>query len=58
MASSTVTFGTDQGTVTALDGSTIDASLSGPGGPLSLVLELDINETAGTVSGALTGSSG
>ncbi len=58
MASSSVTFGTDQGTVTALDGSTIDASLSGPGGPLNLVLELDINQTAGTVSGAVTGSSG
>jgi DMSO/TMAO reductase YedYZ heme-binding membrane subunit len=58
MASSTVTFGQDQGTVTALDGSTIDASVSGPGGPLNLVLELDINQAAGTVSGAVTGSSG
>ena len=39
-------------------GLTIDASLSGPGGPLNIVLELDINQTAGTVSGAVTGSSG
>ncbi len=57
MASSAVTFGTDQGTVTALDGSTINASLNGPGGPLNLVLQLNINQAAGTVTGTVSGSS-
>jgi len=57
MSSSTVTFGQDNGTVTALDGSTINVSLSGPNGPLNLVLQLVIDQAAGTVTGTVSGSS-
>jgi hypothetical protein len=50
MTSSSVTFGPDRGTVSALNGSAITATVTGVGGSLRLRLELQLS------SGAVTGT--
>ena len=54
MTSSSVTFGPDRGTVTALDGPAITATVTGVGAPLRLQLELQLS--AGAVTGSLAAS--
>ncbi len=53
---SEVTFGQLNGQVTALDGSTIGANVTGPTGSLSLTMDLSLDPGAGTVTGHLSGS--
>ena len=53
---SEVTFGQMRGTVTALDGSTIGALVTGPTGSLNLTMNLSLNPGAGTLNGQLSGS--
>jgi hypothetical protein len=56
MTSSNVTFGTDQGTVTGLNGSNVQATVSGPSGKVDLALQLTIDQNAGTISGTVSGT--
>jgi hypothetical protein len=42
--------------VTFLDGSTIDATVSGSGGSETLTMRLELDRTAGTVSGTVSGT--
>jgi sulfoxide reductase heme-binding subunit YedZ len=58
MTSSQVTFGTRHGQVTFLDGSTIDATVSGSGGSENLTMRLELDRAAGTVSGTMSGAAG
>jgi sulfoxide reductase heme-binding subunit YedZ len=58
MSTSTVKFGNEQGAVTALDGSSIAATLNGPIGTVNLVLQLSIDQSSGTFTGSVSGSSG
>ena len=59
MTSSQVNFGPQQGVVTGLEGTTIAASVSGPGNRgESLVLQLQLDRANGTVSGTVRGRSG
>jgi DMSO/TMAO reductase YedYZ heme-binding membrane subunit len=58
MRSSQVTFGPLQGQVTALEGSSIGAVVSGPSGSINLSMELQLNPQAGTLSGQVSGGSG
>ena len=53
---SEVTFGQLSGQVTALDGSSIGAFLTGPTGSLNLTMNLSLNPGAGTFTGQLSGS--
>ncbi len=53
---SEVTFGQLSGEVTALDGSTIGALVTGPTGSLNLTMNLSLNPGAGTFTGQLSGS--
>ena len=53
---SEVTFGPLRGQVTALDGSTIGAFVTGPTGSLSLTMNLSLNSGTGTLTGQLSGS--
>jgi methionine sulfoxide reductase heme-binding subunit len=53
---SEVTFGPLSGQVTALDGSTIGALVTGPTGSLNLTMNLSLNPGAGTFTGQLLGS--
>ena len=53
---SEVTFGQLSGQVTALDGSTIGAFVTGPTGSLNLTMNLSLNSGAGTLTGQLSGS--
>jgi hypothetical protein len=55
MTSSQVSFGPQQGVVTALEGTTIAASVSGGGRSESLVLQLGLDRASGTVSGTVSG---
>ena len=55
MTSSQVTFGAQHGSVIMLDGSTIGATVSGPGGSERLTMQLALNRAAGTVSGTVSG---
>ena len=52
---SEVTFGQLSGEVTALDGSTIGALVTGPTGSLNLTMNLSLNPGAGTLTGQLSG---
>jgi sulfoxide reductase heme-binding subunit YedZ len=52
---SEVTFGQLHGQVTALDGSTIGANVTGPTGSLSLTMNLSLDPRAGTLTGQLSG---
>jgi hypothetical protein len=54
MTSSQVTFGTQHGAVTLLDGSTIGVTVSGSGGSENLTMQLELNRAAGTVSGTVS----
>lgn len=54
---SAVTFGQLSGQVSALDGSTIGAYVTGPTGSLNLTMNLSLNPGAGTLTGQLSGSS-
>jgi len=54
---SEVTFGPLRGQVTALDGSTIGALVTGQTGTLNLTMNLSLNPGAGTLTGQLSGSS-
>lgn len=56
MTTSNVTFGTEQGAVTGLDGSNVQATVSGPGGRVDLALQLTIDQNAGTISGSVSGT--
>ena len=58
MTSSQVTFGTRHGQVTFLDGSMIDATVSGSGGSENLTMRLELDRAAGTVSGTVSGAAG
>ena len=53
---SEVTFGQLSGEVTALDGSSIGAFVTGPTGSLNLTMNLSLNPGAGTLTGQLSGS--
>lgn len=55
MTSSQVSFGPQQGVVTALEGTTIAATVSGAGRSESLVLQLGLDRVSGTVSGTVSG---
>ena len=52
---SEVTFGDLNGEVTALDGSTIGALVTGQTGSLNLTMNLSLNPGAGTVAGQISG---
>lgn len=56
MHSSEVTFGQLNGQVTALQGSTVGAFVTGPTGSLDLTMNLSLNAGAGTLTGQLSGS--
>jgi len=58
MTSSSVTFGNENGQVTALDGATIGATVQGPRGQLDLEMQLSINQSQGTISGTVSATSG
>ena len=53
---SEVTFGQLTGQVTGLDGSTINAVVTGPTGSLNLTMRLSLNPGGGTLTGQLSGS--
>ena len=53
---SEVTFGPESGQVTALDGSTIGAFVTGATGSFNLTMNLSLNPGAGTLTGQLSGS--
>jgi DMSO/TMAO reductase YedYZ heme-binding membrane subunit len=55
--SSAVTFGQMSGQVTALDGSSVGALVTGPTGSLNLTMNLSLNPGSGTLTGQLSGSS-
>ncbi len=57
MTSSSVTFGNEQGVVTGLQGSTIAASVRGPDRVTDLVIRLTIDQSHGTFSGSVSGTS-
>jgi hypothetical protein len=58
MSSSQVTWGPDSGTVTALQGSTIGAKVSGPSGSVDLTLQLNLDQSTGTLTGTVSGTAG
>lgn len=58
MTSSQVTFGTRHGQVTFLDGSMIDATVSGSGGSENLTMRLELDRAGGKVSGTVSGAAG
>ncbi len=58
LRSGQVTFGTAGGPVTALDGSTIDASVTGPVGPMRLAIRVTLDRATGTASGSVSGTPG
>ena len=58
MSSSRVTWGEDTGTVTALNGSTIEAAVSGGAGSMDLAMDLVLDRSSGSVTGTVSGSSG
>jgi len=58
MSSSQITWGQDTGSVTALQGSTIGATMSGPGGSLDLTMDLALDQSKGTVTGTVSGTTG
>jgi sulfoxide reductase heme-binding subunit YedZ len=58
MSSSDVSWGADRGSVTALEGSAIQAELTGPTGTMELSIRVDLNRANGTVSGTVSGTKG
>jgi len=57
MSSSNVTLGNAQGAVTALDGTTIAATVRGPNGRVDLVMQLTVDQRSDTFSGTVSGTS-
>jgi sulfoxide reductase heme-binding subunit YedZ len=57
LSSGTVTFGSDSGTVTGLNGGTIDARV-GTSSPLNLLISLNVDQNTGALSGTVTGTTG
>ena len=58
MSSSQITWGQDTGSVTALQGSTIGATMHGPGGSMDLTMNLALDQSKGTVTGTVSGTTG
>jgi sulfoxide reductase heme-binding subunit YedZ len=58
MSSGQVTWGSETGTVTALEGGTIGATISGPQGPVDLTMQLNLDQSNGNLTGTVSGSSG
>jgi sulfoxide reductase heme-binding subunit YedZ len=58
MSTSNVTFGNERGAVTALNGSTIAATVKGASDQVDLVLQLSIDQQSGAVSGSVSATSG
>jgi len=58
MSSGQVTWGSETGTVTALEGSTIGATVNGPQGSVNLTMELNLDQSNGTLTGNVSGTSG
>jgi sulfoxide reductase heme-binding subunit YedZ len=58
MSSSQVTWGPDTGTVTALQGSTIGAKVTGPKGSMDLTMQLNLDQATGTMTGTVSGTAG
>ncbi len=56
MSSSQVTWGQETGSVTALEGSTIGATVSGPMGTMRLNMQLNLDQGNGTLTGTVSGS--
>jgi sulfoxide reductase heme-binding subunit YedZ len=57
MTSSSVALGNAQGVVTALDGSTIGATVLGPRGRIELDMQLSIDQSTGSITGTVSGTS-
>jgi sulfoxide reductase heme-binding subunit YedZ len=57
MTSSSVALGSAQGVVTALDGSTIGATVRGPRGRIDLNMQLSIDQSTGSITGTVSGTS-
>lgn len=57
MSSSQVTWGSETGKVTTLQGSTIGATVSGPTGSVDLTMQLNLDQANGTVTGTVSGTS-
>ena len=55
LSSGSVTFGSYQGTVTALQGGTVDATVDAPT-PVDLVLSLTLDQATGSLSGSVSGT--
>jgi sulfoxide reductase heme-binding subunit YedZ len=58
MSSSRVTWSADTGVVSALTDSSMEASLSGPHGPVHLSLKLHLDRTDQSITGSFTSSTG
>ena len=57
LSSGTITFGGYRGAVMALNGGTVTGRVNAPG-PVTLVVNLQIDQQTGALSGSVTGSSG
>ncbi len=57
MSSSSITFGPYHGTITALQGGTVSATIGEPS-PVTLVLSVTIDQSSGALSGSVTGAAG
>jgi len=57
LSSGSVTFGPYRGTVVGLNGGTVTARVAAPG-PVTLVMNLQIDQQTGALSGSVTGTSG
>ncbi len=58
LSTSQVTFAGLTGQVTNLEGSTVEAAVSGPSGSVDLSLDLSLDPAAGTLTGQVSGSAG
>ncbi len=57
MSTGTVTFGSAHGSVTALQGDTISATVNAPN-PLALTISLSVDQATGALSGTVSGATG
>ena len=57
MTSSSLALGSAQGEVSALDGSTIQGTVRGPQGRIDLNMQLSIDQSTGSISGIVSGTS-
>ncbi|MGH8996192.1 MAG: hypothetical protein ACRDYB_09240 [Acidimicrobiales bacterium] len=58
LSSSQVTWGQSMGSVTALQGSTIGATVTGSTGSVNLIMKLSLNQSNGTLTGTVSGTTG